>query len=141
LFVKPYHCEFYSPRRVYTLLFETSKPGRTTLGTRSSPRVLQRFPPTRRLFPVAFVTRGPRDSVFQVEKLKHLVPYRELRFHDRRRGFVVLRLLREKCQSRVGRVLDDVWTNSHRNRSEQSPALEIKQCVADLGKPQHVPAP
>jgi hypothetical protein len=24
--------------------------------------------------------------------------------------------------------------NSHRNRSEQSPALEIKQCVGDLGK-------
>jgi hypothetical protein len=27
------------------------------------------------------------------------------------------------------------WSNSHRNRSEQSPALEVKQGGQDLGKP------
>jgi hypothetical protein len=47
---------------------------------------------------------------------------------------------KRKCQSSVGRVLDDVWTNSHRNRSEQSPALEVKQGVYDLGKPHHAPS-
>ena len=29
----------------------------------------------------------------------------------------------------IGRVLDDVWTTVARNRSEQSPALEVKQRV------------
>ena len=31
-----------------------------------------------------------------------------------------------------GDVLDDVWTTGRGNRSEQSPVLEIKQCVCDV---------
>ena len=34
------------------------------------------------------------------------------------------------CWACIGRCMD----NSQSNRSEQSPALEINQCVADLGK-------
>ena len=62
----------------------------------------------------------------------------------------------EKCQPRVGRVLDVYWTmcgqqsgqsvcvlddglvNSRSNRSEQSPALEVKQRVSDLGNARDV---
>ena len=36
-------------------------------------------------------------------------------------------------------VLDDGLVNSRSNRSEQSPALEVKQRVSDLGNAQRVP--
>jgi hypothetical protein len=36
-----------------------------------------------------------------------------------------------KCHVRRD-VLDDVWTTGRGNRSEQSPALEVKQCVCDV---------
>ena len=40
------------------------------------------------------------------------------------RSSKALAMNKTKCQSRVGRCMD-----------KQSPALEIKQCVSDLGKP------
>ena len=87
-------------------------------------------------------TRPPLWPAPQARRRPRTGPRRFLNFQFRKRqpkasrppSAIVTRKVSVSCWACIGRCMN----NSQRNRSEQSPALEIKQRVADLGNARYV---